>query len=158
MTDKEFLTREESEKAIKFWKNQFKEIYKVSTGLDFDSNLRYEGTLDFIIYEIFKIKDDKKLAAHFLYEVARKHPFVDGNKRTALLIALVVLSQTVMKGKKDFFTKIFEGFMKPYRGKEKEMDRNDMNLVKFMKDVAAGKKTYDEVLEFIDKHIIYRLE
>jgi death-on-curing family protein len=35
------------------------------------------------------------MAAAYLFRIARNHPFVDGNKRTALLAALVFLDLTV---------------------------------------------------------------
>ncbi|MBS2004984.1 MAG: type II toxin-antitoxin system death-on-curing family toxin [Cyanobacteria bacterium SZAS LIN-5] len=37
-------------------------------------------------------KDVYEIAAAYLYHLARNHPFIDGNKRTALAAALVFLS------------------------------------------------------------------
>jgi len=158
MGNKDFLSRKESEDAINFWKARIKEIHKIATGLDYDKNIRYDGTLDFIISKSFGIKENTRLAAHFLYNIASEQIFFDGNKRTALLSALVVLSEGVMKEKKPFLKEIFEILLKNYKKNDvfHGMDQHEKRLVEFMQEVADRKRTFEEVLNFIDKQIIKR--
>jgi death-on-curing protein len=46
-----------------------------------------ESTLYFMVYRINKTKDIFKRAAMALHSIGSQHPFVDGNKRTALVVA-----------------------------------------------------------------------
>lgn len=46
--------------------------------------LRDEGGLDFIIYNVSRTRGVNRKAATLLIEIVTKHPFVDGNKRTAI--------------------------------------------------------------------------
>jgi len=50
-----------------------------------------EGTLDLLVYKANRINDVFKQAALILYTIAVQHPFMDGNKRTALVTAENVL-------------------------------------------------------------------
>jgi death-on-curing protein len=52
-----------------------------------------ESTLHFMVFRINKIKDIFKRAAIILHAIGSQHPFVDGNKRTALVVAENVLGQ-----------------------------------------------------------------
>jgi len=62
-----------------------------------DGVMRDEGTLEHIIYRTSRTKGINRKAATFLVEIARHHPFFDGNKRTAIESAKVFLS---LHGKK----------------------------------------------------------
>jgi death-on-curing protein len=42
------------------------------------------------------IQDPVEIAAAYLFYLCRNHPFVDGNKRTALAASLVVLSENLL--------------------------------------------------------------
>jgi len=50
-----------------------------------------EGTLDLLVYKINRADDVFKQAALILHTIAAQHPFIDGNKRTALVTAENVL-------------------------------------------------------------------
>jgi death-on-curing protein len=50
-----------------------------------------ESTLHFMVFRVNKIKDIFKRAAIILHAIGSQHPFVDGNKRTALVVAENVL-------------------------------------------------------------------
>jgi len=50
-----------------------------------------EGTLDLLVYKTNRADDVFKQAALILHTIAAQHPFIDGNKRTALVTAENVL-------------------------------------------------------------------
>lgn len=62
-----------------------------------DGSLRSEAELDFISYKVGEIRGIDKKAATLLMEIARRHPFNDGNKRTAFESMLAFLE---LNGKK----------------------------------------------------------
>jgi death on curing protein len=52
-----------------------------------------ESTLHFMVFRVNKIKNLIKRAATILHAIGSQHPFIDGNKRTALIVAENVLGQ-----------------------------------------------------------------
>lgn len=46
-----------------------------------------ESTLHFMVFRVNKIQNIFKRAATVLHAIGSQHPFVDGNKRTALVVA-----------------------------------------------------------------------
>lgn len=50
-----------------------------------------EGTLDLLVYRVNQANDVFRQAALILYTIAAQHPFIDANKRTALVTAENVL-------------------------------------------------------------------
>jgi death-on-curing protein len=52
------------------------------------------GTLEYIADKANRIRDELERAAFMMYSVANYHPFVEGNKRTALLLAETVLKES----------------------------------------------------------------
>ena len=69
-----------------------------------------------------------EMAAAYLFHVARNHPFVDGNKRTALMCALVFLG---------------------LNGERLQADRDD--LYELVDGVAAGTVDKAEVTVFLKR-------
>jgi len=59
--------------------------------LGFGGQIRDWGTLEYIVYEGNRKSDTIRKASWYLYKIATEHPFFQGNKRTALLTALVIL-------------------------------------------------------------------
>lgn len=59
--------------------------------------IRSDADLEYIVYNVDKTRGVNQKAATLLVEIARKHPFVDGNKRTAVEAALTLLE---LNGKK----------------------------------------------------------
>ncbi|MCL2711685.1 MAG: Fic family protein [Methanomassiliicoccaceae archaeon] len=55
------------------------------------------GTLEYIVEKANSIRDDLSRAAFLLYSIANYHPFVEGNKRTAFLMAGVVSKKCDLK-------------------------------------------------------------
>lgn len=49
-----------------------------------NGTLRDEGSLDYTIYKVSRTQGVNQKAATLLIEIATKHPFIDGNKRTAI--------------------------------------------------------------------------
>ena len=59
-----------------------------------DGSLRSEAELDYIVFKIAEVRGIDRKAASLLAETARRHPFNDGNKRTAFesMIAFLELN------------------------------------------------------------------
>ena len=74
-----------------------------------------------------------EMAAAYLFHLARNHPFVDGNKRTALASALVFLDQN--------------GY---------EVDAPDDTLVELTVEVATGQTGKAEAAAFFQRHATKR--
>jgi len=55
------------------------------------------GNLDFIVSQINTTKDIYTKSARALYGIVKNHPFVDGNKRTAIAISEAVLRESNIK-------------------------------------------------------------
>jgi death-on-curing protein len=53
--------------------------------------VRDRGTLDFLVDKANYIDDSYRKAAQILYSIAAQHPFYQGNKRTALIVAEMIL-------------------------------------------------------------------
>ena len=71
----------------------------------------------------------KVWAAYTLYEISRKHPFTDGNKRTSYVTSKLILRL----GKLDF-------------------EVNYEDAVHYLKKIAGNKVPYEEVYLWIEKH------
>ncbi len=52
------------------------------------------GTIEFLVYQANREEDIFRKAAIVLYFVCSKHPFIDGNKRTAFITAENILGQS----------------------------------------------------------------
>ncbi len=76
----------------------------------------------------FLHKDLYEMAAAYLFHIARNHPFLDGNKRTALAVCLVFLD--------------FNGI---------EIDANLDELESITVDVSAGKATKEDAAAFLKR-------
>jgi death-on-curing protein len=71
-----------------------------------------------------------KLAASYGYGIARNHPFLDGNKRTAFVAVELFL--------------VLNGF---------RLVADDANCVLTMLDVAAGQITEEQFADWIERHL-----
>jgi len=81
-----------------------------------------QGTLEYLVYRVNKEKDPIRKAALVLFYIASKHPFIDGNKRTAFVAAENVLG---MLGQLGMY-----------------IDDNENEVVRFMLEVADYKNRY----------------
>ena len=102
-----------------------------------------KGNLDFSIWRALvetekeKNKDESviTLAANLMMNIARSHPFKDGNKRTAYVaIKLILMVNTTTP----LYLKV------PY---------GDITI-KFLKDIARGTKDIGELKSWIKKHSV----
>ena len=62
-----------------------------------DGSIRAEGEIEFIVFKVANTRGIDRKAATLLVEIARRHAFVDGNKRTAFESMLTFLE---LNGKK----------------------------------------------------------
>lgn len=62
-----------------------------------DAGIRNDSEIDFIIYRVGNARGINRKAATLLLEIVRRHPFVDGNKRTAFDAMMTFLE---LNGKK----------------------------------------------------------
>lgn len=74
-----------------------------------------------------------EMAGAYLFHLARNHPFVDGNKRTALMVALLFLW---LNGH--------------------EVRAGEDELVDLVEGVAAGRLTKAEASAFLQRHAVAR--
>jgi len=51
------------------------------------------GTLDYLVYRASRETDPYRRAAPVLYHIGVRHPFIDGNKRTAFMVADTILGE-----------------------------------------------------------------
>ena len=72
-----------------------------------------------------------EMAAAYLFHIAQNHPFVDGNKRTALASALIFL-----------------------RMNDHALEVGDRELFRFVIGLASGKRTKAEASVFIAGHLV----
>lgn len=93
-----------------------------------------ESTLEYLVFKAEGISDPFKKAALALYCIAAKHPFVDGNKRTAFLTAENILSRA--------------GFF---------IQATDDEIVSFMLEVASYQITQFKIEEWVKNRVV-RLE
>lgn len=62
-----------------------------------DGSIRSEAEIDHLVFKVANVRGIDRKAATLLMEIARRHPFVDGNKRTAFESMLTFLE---LNGKK----------------------------------------------------------
>ncbi len=105
----------------------------IATGYVHKSNLEYTMEYVKVIYNNLKPRRGKliKKAAFILYNIVSKHPFIDGNKRTAIITCNSFLE----------YNGCSIGNL-PFRESRK-----------FITDVAMGKKSEIDCQKFIRKHI-----
>lgn len=91
-------------------------------------------TLDDILdlwYDYVNKPDCIVFAAYMLHGISYKHPFIQGNKRTALMTATLILGCC-----------------------GKSLEGNNEEIIKFLKEVAEGKHDLDVVIEWISIHTV----
>jgi len=88
--------------------------------------VRDMGTLEYIVDKANRIRDEIKRAAFLLYSIANYHPFVEGNKRTALLLAEVTL-------------------------KECYIDANGQEVNQMVRKIAAGELDEMQTIKWIEE-------
>ncbi|MBU4246141.1 MAG: Fic family protein [Nanoarchaeota archaeon] len=128
-----------------------KDLHKTATGYEPEKNLRSESDLEHIVYEAIKLgqkishgndrnPNNAEVGTFLMHEITTRHPFFDGNKRTALMTFLyfryIELSINLT------FEKIDVHFPKSW-------DNKDDKVVNFMLELAQRKYTYDEALKFV---------
>jgi death-on-curing protein len=99
------------------------------------SGVRDEGLLDSALarpqnLSVYADPDLPALAASYAFDLARNHPFVDGNKRTALVVC--------------------ETFIIDNGG---SLDASDAELVVLFENLAAGLITEDELAEWFRERV-----
>lgn len=72
-----------------------------------------------------------EMSAAYLFHLSRNHPFVDGNKRTALASALAFLAYNSI-----------------------EIDATPDELEKLTLEAAQGKIDKDQIATFLHKHVV----
>ena len=88
----------------------------------------HEATLDYTVYQVNKEKDVFEKAAMVIDYIASKHPFYDGNKRTAFVTAETILNEA--------------GFI---------ISVDDDEMVLFMVDVAAYQHDIKSIRKWLKK-------
>ena len=79
----------------------------------------------------FLHKDLFEMAGAYLYHITRNHPFMDGNKRTGAVCALIFLELNGI-----------------------EIDTNEDALVDLVTSVAEGRAEKEAVVDFLRNHAV----
>lgn len=88
--------------------------------------VRYEPDLDFLCMRLESIDDPMERAAVAMHDIAYNHPFVEGNKRTALLLCENLLDDDV------FIT------------------ADEDSIYRFVLEVARGEHDVDDVRRWLE--------
>jgi death-on-curing protein len=75
--------------------------------------------------------DAASLAANYAFGIARNHPFIDGNKRTALVVSELFLAKNGLR-----------------------VDSGDAEMLAIFLDLAAGELTEDELAGWFRERIV----
>jgi len=59
-----------------------------------EPGLRDPATIEYVVYRVNRSRNSFRNAAIALYGIATGHPFIDGNKRTALVVAENILADS----------------------------------------------------------------
>ena len=94
-----------------------------------NEGIRSEAELDFIVYKTGSARGVNVKAATLLMETIRRHPFVDGNKRTA-----------------------FDSMMVFLESNGKKLDVGDRSKITLAFWIVKPKTTLKEVVEWIANH------
>jgi len=92
--------------------------------------VRDEGTLDYIVERSNHINDFVERSAYLLYSIASLHPFMEGNKRTALIASTSII------------------FKFGYR-----LDETKENFNQFLRKVASDEIKEKEIVIWIKKRM-----
>ena len=95
------------------------------------SGLLSEATLDYLVYRLNREKRVLRRAALAMHAIGSQHPFIDGNKRTALIVSENILGQ--------------EGLY---------LNLDDDRIVEFMLGVASYKFRPEEIEQWIQDHAV----
>jgi len=90
--------------------------------------VRDEGTLYHIATTSEKISDPMKKAAFLLHRIATQHPFMEGNKRTAWVSAMVVL-----------------------RTNGHYVEETSSNIDRFVRNVASGNIDEKDIIKWLNE-------
>jgi len=93
--------------------------------------IRDEGCIQSICYGD-DFEDPFKRASYFLHRIATRHPFFEGNKRTAFMVAAIIIY---------FDTEYII---------ENDNDEND----RFVRDVASDLVEEEEIKKWLKDHVI----
>jgi death-on-curing protein len=79
------------------------------------------------------ISDPIEIAAAYLFYICGNHPFIDGNKRTALAACLVFLEENALLPRSKLSTDVWEKFMLDVAGSKLDRDATTRQLRKLLK-------------------------
>ena len=102
---------------------------EVILNYDGASGILSESTLDYLVYRLKAHKHVFQRAALALHAIGSQHPFIDGNKRTALIVSENILGQERLY-----------------------LAVGDDQIVEFMLGVASYRTGLDEIERWIQNH------
>ena len=86
------------------------------------------------------ISDPIEVAAAYLFYLCRNHPFVDGNKRTALAVCLVFLDANRLLPSEKLPIDEWEGFVLDIAASRLDRDQTTKHLRRLLKKINRKKK------------------
>ncbi|MFH0830319.1 MAG: Fic family protein [Candidatus Aenigmatarchaeota archaeon] len=133
---------------MEFLTESILEVHHIATGYEpGDKMLRDRGTLEFLVYSSLRKcgSDTDKIAASLLHGIATMHPFMDGNKRTALLTGMVLIMLAHGEQNTEIIRQHFSKI---------DWNKREDAIVKFMLETADCKHDENEVLEFLKRNFV----
>ncbi|MDE1856838.1 MAG: type II toxin-antitoxin system death-on-curing family toxin [Candidatus Micrarchaeota archaeon] len=110
------------------------QIIRINKEVGADGTLVNEGNLEFIVSKVQSLKADiNHKAAIYLYEIINMHPFLDGNKRTGFISAVLFLE--------------LNGLKLAIRPSEKD------TLERFIYEISQNKLGIEKLTKFIKKSV-----
>jgi death-on-curing protein len=102
---------------------------EVILNYDGASGILSESTLDYLVYRLNRNNRVFRRSALALHAIGSQHPFIDGNKRTALIVSENILGQERLY-----------------------LAVGDDQIVEFMLGVASYRTGLDEIERWIQNH------
>lgn len=96
--------------------------------------IRDEGCIPMICYGDSFYSDPYEKAAYYLHRIATRHPFMEGNKRTAFLVAAIII----------------------YTDTEFMIENDTVENDRFVRSVASGEVEDEEIIvKWFKEHLIH---
>jgi death on curing protein len=94
--------------------------------------VRDEGCIPMICYGGKFLSNPYEKAAYYLHRIATRHPFMEGNKRTAFMVAAITI----------------------YTDTEFMIENDATENNRFVRLIASGEVEEEEIVKWFDKHLI----
>jgi hypothetical protein len=135
------LTREEKKFLTAQYKEAIERIHQEITPYKLPGNYNYAPLVDMAIRRALEYENLLDHGVEILLTLAQEQAFHDGNKRTALMTGLVFAFEYYGTPKGTGLWKLIREYL----------FNEESKIVKFMLETAQGRKTHDEIKQFLSE-------